>query len=149
MPTRYTPKSNTRLQVSIPQSQRATTTRRAPPGYSKPQAPVAPKGPRVLEDGTQKPTVAIGSPAPRRTETALSYLKKRYADIKDDPKMTDELRGKWEDAIAKEEEKVNVSKDNYFESLGQMEAKRQAAEAEAKAYKAASAALSKRKLAGG
>lgn len=148
MPTR------SRIRIQVPPSIAAAkkTTSRAPKGYSVPKMPPKPKGPMRIptpEGGwVKKPSIQKMEPPARRTTQTLEYLKDKLETV-NNGEYSESDRSKVEKAVRVEEARVQKSNDDYLLALGRMEAKKQAAEEELKAYKAAKRALSARRLAEG
>jgi hypothetical protein len=139
-----------KLPPSIAGAKKTTTI--APKGSASPKPLPKIAGPMKIAtpDGgfVKKPSSAAVEPPARRTTQVLSYLKDKLATVQGDPDYTAADKAKVEKAVEVEEKKVQESQAEYFQKLGQMEARREAAEEEAKAYKAAAKAAKARRLAG-
>ena len=151
MPTRRTPLSKGRIKVStIGQgAPKPKSTAVAPRGTKKPAIGKGIAGPKVLSDGTRKPSPPSAGPKPvlRRTSERLRYLEGVRDKILGNPDATPEARGRIEDLISEESGKVNASKESYFERLGQMESERQLRKQQEKEYKERMKSLQLEKLA--
>lgn len=139
-----------KLPPSIAGANKTTTI--APKGSATPPQLPKIKGPMRVPtpDGgfIKKPSTAKVEPPARRTTQVLSYLKDKLATVQNSEDYSAADKRKVEQAVAKEELKVQESQAEYFQKLGQMQARQEAAEEEAKAFKAAARAAKARRLAG-
>ena len=146
--------TKSRIKVQLPPSLAAAkkSTTRPPAGASIPKMPAKPKGPMRIptpEGGfIKKPSIQKMEPPVRRTTQVLGYLKDKLETVTNG-EYSEADKAKVEKAVRVEEDRVRQSNEDYLLALGRMEAKKQAAEEELRAYKAAKRALSARRLAEG
>lgn len=154
MPTRRTPLSKKPLKLTLPPSIAGAkkTTSIAPKGSARPAPLPKIKGPMKVPTPQggfiKKPSTAKEEPPVRRTTKVLEWLKEKQATVEGRDDYSPASKRKVEEAVRKEEARVQESQDDYFRKIGQMEARREAAEEEARAYKAALRAAKSRRMAG-
>lgn len=143
-----------RIRLTLPPSIAGAkkTTSIAPKGSSTPSKIPKVKGPMRIPtpDGgfVKKPSTALPQPPVRRTTKVLNYLKDKADAVLASDEYSPSEKQKMQDAVNTEERKVQESQAEYFQKLGQMQARQEAAEEEVRAYKAAARAAKARRLAG-